>query len=204
MTRHRVKVLLITLVIITATFSAWTLTTEIMEVSPVPLISVTESLAPKTEPLPATIQQVEGNPVAVIVESVGIESALMPLGLNPDGTLEVPPDSSISGWYTGGPKPGELGPAVIASHVSWYGVKGPFFALVDVMVGDVIIVVNSDDTKFKFEVISTATYAKELFPTELVYGNLDYAGLRLITCDLWDTSTKRYANNLLVYAKLVP
>lgn len=161
------------------------------------------SAIPARTPDPTPTMAARVIPVSVSIESAGIDSSLMPLGLNSDGTLEVPPDSSISGWYTGGPKPGELGPAVIASHVSWKGVKGPFFTLDQVIVGDFITVVNSDASNSKFEVTKTVTYKKEDFPTELVYGDLNYAGIRLVTCDRFDIKKKEYANNLIVYGKLV-
>ena len=177
---------------------------QVPVVTPVPVFPTSESVPPEITPIVGADLAADVTPVSVTVESVGIETNLIPLGLNRDGTLEVPPDASISGWYTGGPKPGELGPAVIASHVSWNGVPGPFFNLGKVVVGDIISVVNSDDSKFRFEVIATATYAKNLFPTELVYGDLKYPGLHLITCDLYDKTKKSFTNNLVVYAKFIP
>lgn len=208
--------MIITLLVIAALVSVWKITSQnslggapsqtpinTPTKTPIPMLPLRESMPPEIVPSPRIDEVNSVAPIKVIIESVGISSNLMQLGLNSDGTLEVPPDSSISGWYTGGPKPGEMGPAVIASHVSWNGVQGPFFALDQVNVGDLVIVINSDDSRFEFEVISTASYEKDQFPTNLVYGNLDYQGLNLITCDLYDKATKRYANNLVVYAKLV-
>src|SRR4051812_2079678 len=37
-------------------------------------------------------------PVSVRIPAVGITSKLIPLGLNPDNTLEVPNDFSLAGW----------------------------------------------------------------------------------------------------------
>jgi hypothetical protein len=208
----RVKLLVITLLVVGAFASAWKITSQnspsgapfqTPAATPMPVPTLRESVPPEVAPQPRIEQEITSNPVRVIIESVGISSDLMELGLNPDGTLEVPPDSSISGWYIGGPKPGEMGPAVIASHVSWNGVKGPFFTLDEVKAGDLITVIYSDDSRFQFEVISTASYEKEKFPTGLVYGNLNYQGLHLITCDSYDNTTKQYAKNLVVYAKLV-
>ena len=52
----------------------------------------------------------------------------MDLGLRADGSMEVPPGGFPAGWYTGGPTPGELGPAIIAGHVDWNG-PGVFYNL---------------------------------------------------------------------------
>jgi len=35
-----------------------------------------------------------------------------------------------------------------------------------------------------------------------VYGPIDHAGLRLITCDAYDTSTRKYLDNFVVFARL--
>ena len=66
----------------------------------------------------------ESAPVRVQVPSIGVDSGLLDLQLQDDGTLEVPPDGMSAGWYTGSPTPGELGPAVIAGHVDWGGRPG--------------------------------------------------------------------------------
>jgi hypothetical protein len=56
-------------------------------------------------------------PVSVTVPSVGISSKLVRLGLHDDRTMEVPVDYDVAGWYVHGPRPGDLGPAIIAGHV---------------------------------------------------------------------------------------
>ncbi|HSO55039.1 MAG TPA: sortase, partial [Actinomycetes bacterium] len=56
-------------------------------------------------------------PVRVEIPAIGVSSSLVRLGLNPDRTMEVPGDFQVAGWFTGGPQPGQLGPAVIAGHV---------------------------------------------------------------------------------------
>lgn len=57
-------------------------------------------------------------PVRVRIDVIGVDSGLMNLGLRSDGSLEVPPSGFPAGWYTGGPTPGELGPAIIAGHIT--------------------------------------------------------------------------------------
>ena len=47
-------------------------------------------------------------------------------------------------------------------------------------------------------------YSKDTFPTERVYGDIDHAGLRLITCGgEFDRAARSYRDNVVVYASLV-
>jgi hypothetical protein len=43
---------------------------------------------------------------------------------NPDGTMEVPRDYDLAGWFTGGVMPGEDGPAVISDFPA-FALLGP-------------------------------------------------------------------------------
>jgi LPXTG-site transpeptidase (sortase) family protein len=129
---------------------------------------------------------------------------MMPLSLQRDGSLQVPPDRFRSGWYAGGPRPGELGPAVIAAHVHWDGRWGAFEHLADLDYGDRILVERGDHRVAVFRVTRVSTFKKSNFPTNLVYGNIDHAGLRLITCDGFSASKHAYVDNVVVFAVLVP
>ncbi|MBD7919409.1 class F sortase [Cellulomonas sp. Sa3CUA2] len=143
-------------------------------------------------------------PVRVEIPAIGVDSELMRLGLQDDGTLEVPPAGFPAGWYDGGPTPGELGPAVIAGHVDWTTGPGVFFDLAQVAVGDEIRVGRADGTVPVFAVTAVEEHAKDEFPTAAVYGDIDHAGLRLITCGGdWDRSVSHYTANVVVFAELV-
>lgn len=103
----------------------------------------------------------------------------------------------------GAPTPGELGPAIIVGHVDWDG-PGVFFDLHRVAVGDEIVVTRLDGSVAIFEVTDTEEYPKDEFPTVLVFGELDYSGLRLITCGgTFNRKTGHYEDNVVVFAKLV-
>ena len=141
-------------------------------------------------------------PTYLRLPSLGVSSRLMSLGLADDGTLEVPPGAYPAGWFTGAPTPGELGPAVIAGHVSYNGTPGVFAKLGQLAVHDDIIVKRRDGTVADFEVTRVARFAKNHFPSALVYGNLDYPGLRLITCGGFNARTDTYQSNVVVFAVL--
>jgi sortase (surface protein transpeptidase) len=141
-------------------------------------------------------------PIRMEVPSIGVDSSLLDLGLQDDGSLEVPPDGTSAGWYTGAPTPGELGPAVIAGHVDWDGDPGVFHRLRDLQPGEEISVFREDGTVAFFRVTRVEQFAKDEFPTETVYGDIDHAGLRLITCGgSFDGAARSYDDNIVVFAE---
>ena len=143
-------------------------------------------------------------PTRIEVPSIGVDSSLMGLGLDAQGAMQVPAEGFPAGWYTGAPTPGETGPAVIAGHVDWAGVPGVFFELANLEPGAEISVTREDGSIARFEVTEVTTFPKDEFPTDLVYGTLDYAGLRLITCGgAFDESAGSYQDNVVAFAKLV-
>lgn len=146
-------------------------------------------------------------PVALSVPAIGINSSLIELGRNADGTVEVPslddPDSK-PGWYRNSPAPGTLGPAIILGHVDSrkYG-PGVFYSLQNLKAGDTIDVTRADGTVAEFIIDSVESVQKSNFPTLEVYGNLDHAGLRLITCGgEFDPEAQSYESNIIVFASL--
>ena len=64
----------------------------------------------------------------------------MRLGLDPTGALEAPRDFSVAGWWTGGSRPGEVGPAVIAGHVDSKTGPAVFYELGRLHKGDAVYV----------------------------------------------------------------
>lgn len=142
-------------------------------------------------------------PVRLQISAIDVDSTLMALGLRGDGEMEVPPGGFPAGWYTGGPTPGEVGPAVIAGHIDLNG-PGVFHKLGSLKPGSTITITRADGSKPVFRVDRTTQFPKDKFPTEQVYGDIDHAGLRLITCGgSFDTQSGHYEDNLVVFADLV-
>ena len=153
---------------------------------------------------PAPLVMAASRPIRVQIPAIGVDSELMDLGLQDDGTLEVPPSGFPAGWFTGAPTPGEQGPAVLAGHVDWGGAPGVFWALRDVVAGDEITVSRADGSSAVFRVTEVGRYDKDAFPTAAVYADLDHAGLRVITCGgEFDPAAHSYEDNTVVFADLV-
>ena len=125
------------------------------------------------------------------------------LRLGSDGAMEVPQNPARAGWFSGGPTPGALGPAVIAGHVTWNGAPAVFYRLSTLRPGDQVTVTRKDGRTAVFNVTGVARFSKSQFPSRAVYGPIDHAGLRLVTCGgTYDAARPRYLDNVVVFAKL--
>jgi hypothetical protein len=143
----------------------------------------------------------ESEPLALSIPRIDVRSRLVKLGLEPDGTMQTP-TPAVAGWFTGGPTPGALGPAVIAGHVTWND-PAIFYRLGEMRRGDQVLVSRTDGRTAVFRVTRVARFAKTRFPSETVYGPIDHAGLRLITCGgTYDAARKTYLDNVIVFARL--
>jgi sortase (surface protein transpeptidase) len=144
-------------------------------------------------------------PVGLSIPALSVTSPVMELGLEGDGTMEVPPGAYPAGWYDRSPTPGEIGPAVLAAHVDWAGEPGVFYRLRELAAGDEVAITRQDGIVATFRVDRVEDYPKDQFPTAAVYGDLHHAGLRLITCGgVFDEDTGDYEDNVVVFATLAP
>ncbi|HEX4832182.1 MAG TPA: class F sortase [Trebonia sp.] len=145
-------------------------------------------------------------PVSVSIPSIGVHSSLMDLGLNSDGTIQVPSITTAAdkaAWYKYSATPGEIGTSVIEGHVDSYRGPAVFFRLGALKPGQDIDVTLADGTTAIFRVTGVREYAKDQFPDALIYGSTDYAALRLITCGGdFDAATGHYLSSTVVFASL--
>ena len=140
-------------------------------------------------------------PARVIVAALGIDGPVIPVGVNADSQLDVPPDARTLVWYRYGPSPGGPGSAVIAGHLNWRGATGIFARLAEMPVGATITVVYDDGSQRDF-IASTV----ELVPKPAVSVNGTFARegerlLRLITCGgEFEKEVRSYRSNVVVTA----
>jgi sortase (surface protein transpeptidase) len=140
-------------------------------------------------------------PVSLSIPVIDVSTRLIRLGLQASGALQVPSTTSVAGWYTGSPRPGSVGPAIIVGHIDSYVGPGVFFRLIELRRGNLIYVRRADGTLAVFRVTAVQTYLKDHFPTQTVYGATPDAELRLITCGgAFDHASGHYLSNVVVYA----
>jgi Sortase domain len=144
-------------------------------------------------------------PVRLTIPAIGVRTRLIRLGVTKAGTLQAPGSTSVAGWYTGSPRPGAIGAAVIAGHIDSYLGPGVFFRLRVLRPGELVYVRRANHSLAVFRVTRVRTYLKTRFPTQAVYGPVPDAQLRLITCGgTFDAATGHYLSNVVVFAILQP
>jgi Sortase domain len=79
-----------------------------------------------------------------------------------------------------------------------------FFRLGALKPGDLVSITLADRQVAVFTITGVRLYPKDRFPTGTVYGNTDYAALRLITCGgSFDAQSRHYTANIVAFASFV-
>ncbi|MFC8717552.1 class F sortase, partial [Kitasatospora sp. NPDC057198] len=140
-------------------------------------------------------------PVRVVVPRIGVDAPVLGVGLNPDGTVEVPPLDRPGqvGWYRAGD-----GPTVLLGHYDTRRGPAVFHGVPGLRPGDRIEVRREDGGTRSYQVRELHQYAKDAFPTELVYGAAAGPQLRLVTCGGTLGRDGHYSDNIVVFADPLP
>ena len=145
-------------------------------------------------------------PVSITIPAIGVSSDLLHLGVNSDGTIQVPSLQARSGqaaWYKYSATPGQIGASVIEGHLDSYQGPAVFFRIGALRPGDSVNVTLADGITAVFRVTGVRQYLKTRFPARTIYGATGYAALRLITCGgAFDYNTGHYLSSTVVFASL--
>jgi sortase (surface protein transpeptidase) len=145
-------------------------------------------------------------PVSVDIPAIGVHSKLLRLGLNSNGTIQVPSLHTRAGkaaWYKYSATPGQVGASVIEGHVDTDRGPAVFFRLGAVHPGNRIDVTLANGITAVFRVTGVRRYLKSHFPAKTIYSATGYAALRLITCGgAFDYATGNYLSSTVVFASL--
>lgn len=195
---------------------AWSLSTPPATVGAPPVASGADPTAPapaprpleapseRSAPAPAEPAPVRPEPPArIAIERIGVDHPVVPVGLEPDGTMEIPDDVHEIGWYEPGVRPGEFGSAVLSGHVdSRAQGRGAFFELGRLDLDDVVTLAEADGTEQRWRVVARTRYAKDELPVdELFTWGGDERRLVLITCGgEFDRASRHYRDNVVVIA----
>ncbi|MDY0816395.1 class F sortase [Kitasatospora purpeofusca] len=141
-------------------------------------------------------------PTRLLIPAAGVDAPVTGLGLNGDGTVEVPAADRADevGWYRNGPTPGETGPAVLIGHYDTAHGPAVFHNVPKLKPGDLIQVRREDGGTVDFRVRALLQTAKDTFPTDAVYGNTKGPELRLITCGGRIGADGHWTDNIVVLA----
>ncbi|MEV7523278.1 class F sortase [Streptomyces sp. NPDC091371] len=192
------------LVAIAAFVGIWLVTSGSREPVGPPLPSPAEALTaagtagPGIAPLPGS------PPRRIRIPSIRVDAPLTGLGLEPGGSLEVPPPArrDLAGWYREGTTPGAAGTALVAGHVDDSAGPGVFYHLGALRRGASIEIARADGRTAVFTVHAVEVYDAGAFPDGRVYGPSPRAELRVITCGGGFSPRTGYRGNVVVFAHL--
>ena len=143
-----------------------------------------------------------GLPVRLTIPKINVDASVESLGLASDGTMAAPKDPADVGWYNLGPRPGEIGSAVIDGHFGWKNNTPAVFDNIDTLrKGDKIYMEDGNGTIITFVVREIRTYDPTAEASEVFDSSDEKAHLNLITCEgVWDAVSKSYSGRLVVFA----
>jgi sortase (surface protein transpeptidase) len=139
-------------------------------------------------------------PVRLRIPAIDVDTGVESLGLASDKSIRKPSGPDVAGWWEGGSRPGQVGPAVIMGHVDSDSGPAVFYRLRWLERGEEVFVDRADGTTARFVVTGQGMYRKVAFPSDLVYYPTPEPELRLVTCGgIYDPATG-YRENLVVFA----
>jgi sortase A len=155
-----------------------------------------ETLTPK----PAVI----GLPVRLVIPSLNLDASIEPVGLAADGAMGVPIRLADVAWYQPGPRPGELGNAVIAGHrSSRLSLPAVFDNLDKLMPGDMVNIIDDRGTIIVFRVRERRIYDANADPSE-IFAKSDKVHLNLISCaGNYNPLTRSFPQRLVVFTDAI-
>ncbi len=171
-------------------------TAPVAEVTAPPAAETPPPTTPKAE-IPATGAD---TPIRVSIPSINLDKKIVGVGVNSKNEMAVPAGSTDNvGWFKFGPKPGEVGSAVLDAHVF-----AAFADLKYVAPGADIYVETASGERLHFVVEKSQTYALADLSPATLFGATSERHLNLITCAgqlTPDHST--YDHRLVLFAALV-
>ncbi len=119
--------------------------------------------------------------------------------------MGVPALPTDVAWYSLGPKPGQIGSAVLAGHVDWYGgVTGVFADLDTLAPGDTVVILDDYGSEISFVVREVRAYGSGDDATDVFVSTDGVAHLNLVTCTgIWDRDAGQYTKRLVVFSDRV-
>jgi hypothetical protein len=167
----------------------------------VPSATAATTTLPAAAGVRATAHQAAGVPTQLRLPALGVTASIVPVGLAAGGTLAVPADPHVLGWWEEGAAPGEaLGTVVIDGHVdTWNAGDGALFHLASARPGE-RIVLRTSAGPVTYVIVGRRTYLKASLPRS-VFASYGRPRLVVITCGgPFDWTTRHYLDNVVVYA----
>ena len=162
--------------------------------------------APTTAPAPAPTPEsapAPSTPVRVQIPALGVDTSIVPVGVDDNARLEIPDDVQTVGWYRFGPAPGAAqGSAVLTGHVDDHlQGAGALAELGSLQPGDTVTVTDDTGTARTFSVLAREEWHKGEVPLDRLFDRAGDPRLVLITCGgSFNASTLGYDDNIAITA----
>lgn len=142
-----------------------------------------------------------GLPVRLKIPRINVDAVFEYVGVTPEGRMDVPKGPAEVAWYKLGPRPGEIGSAVIAGHSGWKNNKPAVFDnLNKLQKGDKINIEDEKGVVITFVVREKRLYNPNADATDVFSSTDGKVHLNLITCEgVWDKVTKSRSKRLVVF-----
>lgn len=124
-------------------------------------------------------------PRIISISKIGVRARILPMGLNPDTSIQAPTNINDTGWYRDSVKPGQIGTSLIDGHDLGVTRAGVFYKLKNLSNGDRISIEMGDGKIHIYAVVAKTVQHLNDVDMSNVIANTDNHTARLIlmTCD---------------------
>lgn len=200
--RRRHLVILIVILVALSLTLAVKLNTYLQSPEPVNVVPITISPPVLNQLIQAKPKIDTPLPVRLKIPAIGVDAALDNIGLTSNGQMGVPTVPANGAWFDLGPRPGEIGSAVIDGHFGTWknGQTSVFDSLYKLRKGDKLTVEDQKGVAITFVVTELRIYDQNQDATD-VFSSLDgQAHLNLITCEgVWNRLEQSFPSRLVVF-----
>lgn len=164
-------------------------------------------LTPSSSTIPS--HDMSGLPIQIKIPKIQVDASIQYTGLSADNVMEIPNNVVDVGWFTGSPRPGEKGSAVVTGHVAQIrgGVQtrpGVFVDLHTLVLGDTLSVQNDKGEILNFIVRESRLFDPVADATEVFTPSDNGAHMNIITCEgTWNPDQLSYSKRLVVFTDLI-
>ena len=139
-------------------------------------------------------------PLRLKIPKLKVDAPIQYVGLTAGGAMAVPKDPNNVAWFNLGPRPGEVGSAVIAGHFGWRNnIPAVFDDLYKLRPGDTLSVEDDRGVSTTFVVRESRRYDPAADASEVFLQSDGIAHLNLVTCEgTWNVASDSYSRRLVV------
>lgn len=140
-------------------------------------------------------------PMRLTIAKINTNADIERVGVTPQGAMGAPKEAMSVAWFKFGPRPGEVGSAVIAGHYGWKNnLPAVFDELHTLVKGDKLSVEDEKGQISTFVVREVRSYDQNADARDVFESTDGKAHLNLVTCQgVWNIGKQSYSKRLVVF-----